>query len=196
MNVAILDIGGDLSSALSLVFKAPGSPQLPLRADVPTKLHGLLAEGKASGDDVVRLLPDALVRAVRRWYHGSGGTDAVAIVSQSPELDVIPWERVASAIGLPGLAIVRLLPDERNASPVDAAPALLVAGWSGAPFVDMPGIQKELAALGEFGVNERVPVQVIAEPTIEEFVETPISVISVVAVFFQTFTRKDMWTAS
>jgi hypothetical protein len=72
MNVAILDIGGDLSSALSVVFKAPGSPQLPLRADVPTKLHGLLAEGKASGDDVVRLLPDTLVRAF------AGGTTEAA----------------------------------------------------------------------------------------------------------------------
>src|SRR4051812_21832502 len=108
MNVATLTVEGELSGSLSMEFAANDSP-LPSSAPVPARLREHILEGKASDRDVARLLPRDMLRALRQWY-GDGAAATLAVLSRSSALDVIPWERAPSSIGLPNLSIVRVLP--------------------------------------------------------------------------------------
>src|SRR5262245_48278431 len=168
MTVATLTVDGDLANSLSLEFAASGSSLTSLIA-VSGETRDRIVEGKASDRDTARLMPQDLLRVVRQWYHANGASGTLAIVSRSAALDVIPWERLPSSVGLPELSVVRVLPD-RAGEPdhVYGDTALLVAGWIGTPRLNLPGIQKELTTLGELSAAEQVAVHVMAEPAIPD----------------------------
>jgi hypothetical protein len=194
MNVATLTVTGDVSRSLSMRL-ALGETAVSATIGAPDDdVCQRLAAGAARGGEVAGLLPTEVVRAIRLVYNARA-VRTLAIVASSPALDVIPWERMPRAIGLPGLSVVRVLSDQRRAPACDAgdtdarearppggfpAPgdgdadtdtALLVTGWSGAPTLDLPGIQHELAALGHLAATEGISCRVLSELTIEQLLD-------------------------
>jgi hypothetical protein len=166
-------VEGDRADGFSLRLEPRDGAPLDVEARGFDDHHGRIVDGGGTDEHVALLVPSELLRALRQWYHGGSHPGVLAIVSRSAALDMIPWERLPRAVGLPDVCIVRLVHDAAPAGPepADGPGALLVVGWVGAPLLNLPGVEKELVELAQLRLPAGVQMAVMAEPTLAELHE-------------------------
>ena len=116
------------------------------------------------------LVTPPLVRALRQWALDEPGTGVVAVACEAAGLDGIPWEHLPRVLGLSTICVVRQVQQGNSKTEARAgvAPSLLAAGWSGKPEFTLPGIMKELTALGKIWSTSEGSARVLSDPSLEE----------------------------
>lgn len=169
MNVFKLKVDGSLPGDLTFEMTSDGQVSSQFQTQVDFTLEKISTEPTSLG----QLLPPRLTRALRQWILDDPLGGLLAISSVDPYLEGIPWEYLPQILELPTVFIVRLLEQSGHIlkGKMQDRPRILAAGWSGKPWLDLPGIQKELNSLSQLGVESEVHVRVLSEPSPTEFAE-------------------------
>lgn len=169
MNVVKLEVDGSIPGGLTFEMARHGQQSLKFEYQTDFTFEDLTDDPTK----LLLLLPLPLANELRQWILDDPSPGLLAIVSPHARLDGIPWEYLPQVFEMPTVFVVRLVerPDQHPNGILQDQPRLLAAGWSGKPFLDLPGIQKELNALSKLGVEEGVNVRVLSEPDRMGFAE-------------------------
>ncbi len=167
MNTATLQVSGSMEAGLDFEL-IRGNKSFGIKMQVDPSLA--LKSGPLPLDPFI---PLALSNELEQWTLDDPSPGLLAISSAEPVLDAIPWEYLPQLRRLPKVLVTRLVDElePRPARPSPGPTSLLVAGWSGAPLFNLPGIQQELAALSRLATATAVPVRVLSEPSVADLAD-------------------------
>ncbi|MCD4670508.1 MAG: hypothetical protein K8S14_08680 [Actinomycetia bacterium] len=167
MNVIKLKIAGSLPGDLTFELIRDGRNPLIGKATMSLTLEELTTSPSIFRE----FLTNYFGRELRQWVFDNPTPGLLAIISEDRHLDGIPWEYLPRLLQLPTVFVTRLLNhSEPNLDRSVQDPCrLLAAGWSGWPFTNLPGIQKELNALSQLGIATAYRVRALFEPSLIEF---------------------------
>jgi hypothetical protein len=169
MNVVTLRVAGSLPGDLTFELTHEEKRWSHTQPGADLTLEELAADLSRFDE----ILPPQLGRKLQQSVLVDPTPGLLAIISAERHLDGIPWEHLPTLLQLPTVYVARLLDgpgpmlDRSTQDPL----RLLAAGWSGRPWLNLPGIQKELNALSQLGVTTDVRVRVLFEPNLSDFAE-------------------------
>jgi hypothetical protein len=161
MNIVTLKVSGSLDAGLDFALTR-GDRTIRTEVQIDPSF-----DAESDPWPLDPFIPLALRNELKQWTLDDPSSGLLVIDAAASSLDAIPWEYLPQTLKLPKALVVRLA-GEPLARPQRATPGLLAAGWSGAPRLNLPGIQEELAALSRLGTATAVPVRVLSEPTLDE----------------------------
>ena len=166
MSHIALSVSGSLLQELSYEMTCEG---------VESTMHSM--KSNLSAEDLLEqpgrfqeLLPETLTQEIRQYVLNSRAEALLVIESPKKNLDCLPWECLPALLELPSLFVVRCLArPPRSISKSDSPTRLLGVGWSGKPYLELPGIQEELSALSQLESVGGIQVRAMSDPTAIQF---------------------------
>jgi hypothetical protein len=170
MNVLTLKVDGSVPGELTFVLQRPAGNQLRVRKELDEEISVRNVQSTDTFFLLNQLLPPSLTRELGQWVLDDPTPGLLAVNSDGP-VDAIPWEYLPQLLKMPTVFVVRHLvqPVASVDKPAPSPSRLLAAGWSGKPTFELPGIKAELTALGQLGTTGDFQVQVLFEPSLDEF---------------------------